>query len=158
MSENNSDQLYEKYRPIASLWKVRIQMLIGISIPVLLFARLALHFFPQPDQVLAIGFLSSEHPLHIVGFALAVSAGIELAYMLFTPGPDEAIEPLILGLAAAVLMLASEKDIARFEVATSVLVFTACIGFLFWVRKTYILQAETKDIKSDGPAPGGPSA
>ena len=32
---------------------------------------------------------------------LAISAGIELAYMLFTDGPDEAIEPPILGITSA---------------------------------------------------------
>src|SRR5215213_6239241 len=45
--------------------------------------------------------------LEHIGEALAFSAAIDLAYMLFTPGPDEAIEPVIIGIAATVLILVS---------------------------------------------------
>ena len=31
-----------------------------------------------------------------------------MAFMLFTPGPDEAVEPIIVGLAATILILASQ--------------------------------------------------
>jgi hypothetical protein len=37
-----------------------------------------------------------------------VSTAIELGYMLFTSGPDEAVEPLILGIAGAALLVLSE--------------------------------------------------
>jgi hypothetical protein len=37
-----------------------------------------------------------------------MSAALDLAYMLFTEGPDEAVQPLIVGIAAAVLISVSE--------------------------------------------------
>jgi hypothetical protein len=66
-----------------------------------------------------------------------VSAGIELAYMLFTPGPDEAVEPLILGLASAALLTASKDSLG---VPDAAVIGIACLAMalLFYVRKKYI--------------------
>lgn len=36
------------------------------------------------------------HVIAVIATALAVAAALELAYTLFTPGPDEAIDPLML--------------------------------------------------------------
>ncbi|WP_367155644.1 hypothetical protein [Methylomonas sp. HYX-M1] len=157
----SAGELYKKYGPRAALWKVRLQMLIGLTIPLLLFAKLALCLSLDPEAVPVIGALDSKHPLHIVGYALAISAGVELAHMLFTPGPDEAVEPLILGLSAAVLLLISEADLARFELAISVLTFTGCITLLFWVRRQFVTSSQDGaqlGAQSDDPASGGPSA
>lgn len=150
--EEHDHPLYRKYGPKALVWKIRLQMLIGFAIPPLLFANLALHFFSDPTLVPVLGFLAAEHPLQIVGYALGVSAGVELAYMLYTPGPDEAIEPLILGLAGAVLLLVSETNGARFGIAFSVLVFTGGIGFLFWVRQEFVLRKKVLPTQPDAPA------
>lgn len=160
--QNDMHPLYKKYKPVAKLWKVRLQMLVGAAIPLLLFVRLMLYFSSSPGEIFVLGVLADQHPLHIVSYALAISAGIELAYMLFTPGPDEAVEPLILGLAAAVLLLVSEKDLADFELAWSVLVFTACIGFLFWIRSRFAVLHDGGDdqqlAQDDDPASGGTAA
>lgn len=45
-----------------------------------------------------------------IGVGLAAAAALELAYTLFTPGPDEALDPLMLAVAAALLI-----QIARIE-------------------------------------------
>jgi hypothetical protein len=50
--------------------------------------------------------LSSNFLLY-VGEILAFSAAVDLAYMLFTPGPDEAIDPVIIAVSAAILILVS---------------------------------------------------
>jgi hypothetical protein len=47
---------------------------------------------------------ASEVVLTDIGFALAAAAVVELAYTLFTHGPDEALNPLILGVGAAILI------------------------------------------------------
>ncbi|MEC6823973.1 hypothetical protein VXS02_11080 [Photobacterium piscicola] len=62
--------------------------------------------------------------------ALAISAGIELSYMLFTDGPDEAIEPLMLAIAAAAFYTVSESPEnsgAMFGYAVSILVLMVCL-------------------------------
>jgi hypothetical protein len=78
--------------------------------------------------------------LTIVGYALQFSAGTELAYMLFTPGPDEAIEPLIFGLAATALIEISDGNNETYKSALLLLVLVASVGFLFWVRERFILE------------------
>jgi hypothetical protein len=42
--------------------------------------------------------------LNGIGIGLAAAAAIELAYTLFTDGPDEALDPLMLGLASTLLL------------------------------------------------------
>src|SRR3712207_34256 len=45
-----------------------------------------------------------------VGVGLAAAAVGELAYTVVTPGPDEALNPVMLGLAAAILLLIGGLD------------------------------------------------
>jgi len=135
--EEKKHILYKECQPIAITCKIALQMFIGIAIIILLVLKLILHLTGEPDVEILV-LLVNHHPLKMVGYALAISAGIELAYMLFTPGPDEAVEPLILGLSSAILLVITEKDIVSYEVALTVLVFTASIGFMFWVRKKFI--------------------
>jgi len=134
---NDNHPLYEKWKPIALRVKITIQMLIGLAILALLILKLAL----QAIDIQHVHFLTQltrNHPLQIVGYALAISACVELAYMLYTPGPDEAIEPLILGMSSAILIVISKKHIVGYDVALTILVLTAGIGFLFWVRKQFV--------------------
>ena len=136
-SSNNEDYLYEKVKPWARNCKICIQMFIGFSIVILLIGKMVSHFTGDLGWWL-FDTLINSHPLQIVGYALAVSAGIELAYMLYTPGPDEAIEPLILGLASAILLVISAETVVGFDIAVTILVFTGGVGFLFWVKQRFI--------------------
>lgn len=74
--------------------------------------------------------------LTLVGRSLAYSAGLELAYMLLTPGPDEAIDPIIIGLAASILVIISDEN---FDSADKVIVPIAClaIGFLLCLKRYF---------------------
>ena len=56
-----------------------------------------------PTLLAIVDFLSRRNVLEIVGEGLALSAGIELIYMLFTDGLDETVDPLIIGTASAIL-------------------------------------------------------
>jgi len=55
------------------------------------------------------------NPLDMVAYALFFSSGIELAYMLFTPDPDEVLDPLMMGLAATVLLGVSKMDFSNVQ-------------------------------------------
>jgi hypothetical protein len=73
-----------------------------------------------------------------IAYALAVAAAIELAYTLFTPGPDEALDPLMLGLSSALLLLVTKggsSPVARFS---GVLIGVAALGALFFIRHRWI--------------------
>lgn len=75
-----------------------------------------------------------------VGKVLAFAAAVDLAYMLITPGPDEAAGPVIIGIAAGMLILVSS---IQFESpyhnlllpSISVLLLALAIAVLFHIRK-----------------------
>jgi hypothetical protein len=102
------DDLYRRYGPVARNLKTLIQMAIGAAA----VAILAAHFgwaaitgdLPRSLHSATTQLLGG------VGVALAAAAVVELAYTLFTPGPDEALDPLMLGLAAALLLLVGGLD------------------------------------------------
>ncbi|MFY8325386.1 hypothetical protein [Pseudoalteromonas sp. ZZD1] len=87
--------------------KVYLQFIIGLLlICVLGFKGLCeiletthlLDYFPETAVVTHILGVDT---FSYIANTLAISAGIELGYMLFTNGPDEAIEPLMLGVTSA---------------------------------------------------------
>jgi hypothetical protein len=111
-------------------------MVIGFAIIVMLPVKLWLLLSPQSSKLFCL--LGSRNPLEITGYALAISACIELAYMLYTEGPDEAVEPLILGFASAALIVSASGSVASFRGAVILVVLVAGISVLFWVKKKYV--------------------
>lgn len=128
--------LYASFGPAAEIIKISLQMLIAAAIIVLLAWKLfyryrwIFHSEPIPD------FFAHNPALWIVGKGLAYSAGVDLAYMLFTPGPDEAIEPLILGIASATLLVVSGD--LEWRNALIVAVLTITLGIAFLIRYRFI--------------------
>ena len=125
--------LYRHAQPGAYLAKIILQMAIGagaaFKIGVLVLGGTA-------DAPWSVEFgLATEQTLAIIGGALAVAAAIELAYTLFTPGPDEALDPLMLGLSAALLLLMS-KDTPQFVPQfVAALIGVVALGVLFQIRR-----------------------
>jgi hypothetical protein len=106
-------KLYTTLRPWAERVKIVLQFLIGIGLVLLLLVKLIpwlCTLIPWDIVAHRIQHLITLSPLDLVATALAYSAGFELAYTLFTPGPDEAVEPVIMGLAAAMLLEFSKVD------------------------------------------------
>ena len=129
--------LYSKYEPLAQNIKVTAQMWIGAFIVISLVMKVIVEFLGLPDW----GILEKK-PLEIIAFWLAISAGFELAYMLYTKGPDEAVQPLMLGLTSATLLVVSGVDFnnSNWGLAATVSAFVLGIGFLFWVRERFDLK------------------
>ncbi|NKB75982.1 MAG: hypothetical protein GKR96_02800 [Gammaproteobacteria bacterium] len=134
--------LYDRLGGIAEVAKVLAQMSIGVILVAILITKFACQF-PSllscgADWLSYIRYVHQLPTLEIVSKALAYSAGIELAYMLFTPGPDEAIEPLITGTAAAVLYLISKNSTLEIAPAVSVLLFVFALASLFLIKEIFI--------------------
>lgn len=85
-----------------------------------------------------IKHILSTSILALVSQAVMVSAAIELAYMLFTPGPDEAVDPLILGIAGTALLVMSDENTAKTDSmlydSIAVLLFALSLAILFYLR------------------------
>ena len=88
--------LYAVADPPAQWIKALVQMLIGVGTFV---ALIVLIWFPHTRT----GGVA-EFALRIVAIGLALAAVVELTYTLFTDGPDEALDPLILGLSSFLLL------------------------------------------------------
>ena len=134
--------LYDFFAPHFFDLKVLLQMLIGIGIMILLLAKI-LYLF---DVVILEKFVKYK-TLEIVSRGLAYAAGIELGYMLFTPGPDEAIEPLILGLSSALILAISKIEELKLYQATSLIFFILGLGILFIIRRLFINKENNKEKK-----------
>ncbi|WDE01007.1 hypothetical protein [Thalassomonas actiniarum] len=96
-------------------FKTKLQYGVGgyifffIFIKVYVFLGIPLLDIPDFD-LKPISYVLSKDILYLISQSMMVSAAIELGYMLFTPGPDEAVEPLILGIAGTALLVLSDEN------------------------------------------------
>lgn len=137
---NHGHPKYDKWEPRAKTIKICAQMVIGAMLVLLLVTKFLFHLIncPYPSCLSYIQAIHSLKTLEIVSFALAYSAGVELAYMLYTPGPDEAIEPLIIGAAATLLCTISQTESLNVQTVTSILLLVFAIAGLFLLKEFFI--------------------
>ena len=142
--------LYKLAEPWMESCKIFLQFFIGFSLVLLLVIK-ALYFFLHLFFHLHLAPMDSLvalDTLELVAKALAYSAGIELAYMLFTDGPDEAIEPVIMGLAAAILLGLSKLLQPDFLQACGVIILVLALGALFIIRQ-YTIEKWGNELSSE---------
>lgn len=81
----------------------------------------------------------AELALRVAAGGLALAAVVELTYTLFTEGPDEAIDPLILGLSSFVLLKISDpKTDLTLSNAGTIALLVLALGVLFLIRDRFI--------------------
>ena len=130
--------LYKSVQPFAEAVKGYIQIGIGIAV-IVIFAQ---QWVSQDS-----GHFDIIHSaLKVVGYGLAVSAAVELAYTFFTKGPDEALDPLILGVSAFTLIALSAIDPPQLSTkyAIAISLFALAILLLFFARR-FLLEVEEGD-------------
>ena len=119
-----------------------LQMLVGIGAT--LDIGIQVHRFVNDSADLIPPLLSTVIVIHVIAYALAVAAAIELAYTLFTPGPDEALDPLTLGLSSGLLLLITTDTSKELTVAmkfSGILLGVLALGILFLIRR-YLLSKD----------------
>ena len=130
---------------------VAFQMLIGAGLIVAL-GWYAVHNVGLKDfttQKFAKGIFD------MAGAFLAASTVVELGWLLFTPGPDEALDPVILALATATLILAGQLTDANqngIEVV-AIVVTTSLLLVLLGARRTLIDQLSARRRSRTKPKP-----
>ena len=146
----------ERRGQIAYSFKVILQGVIGVGIVLLLSAKLIylfssgwLPWLDCPVMTVVKQLVTTFQTLEIVSHGLAYAAGVELAYMLFTPGPDEAVEPLILGLAAAILASTSKITGPNVKSAFGIGISVAALAGLFVLRALFTPEVNGKPPVSD---------
>jgi hypothetical protein len=125
--------------------KATLQMLVGVyALGWLVWAFL---LSPHMHNCAAI----SQHPaatgpqfcyyipparvaFQIIADALGAATVIRLVYTLFTPGPDEALDPVLLAIATALLFQLGSVESFRWQDGLAVLLYGAALSVPFAVR------------------------
>jgi hypothetical protein len=117
-----------------------VQGLIGLVILAIVVLKFSSIIWQFIGWGLLFSSLKGVRILELVGAALGFSAAMDLAYMLYTEGPDEAVQPVIVGLAATILMFvsATKPEDLGWQTALTVLLLAVTIALLFYVRDTHI--------------------
>jgi len=100
-----------------------------------------LHDWTIQNPHLTIGH-AKKITLQDIGFALALAAAVELAYTLYTHGPDEALDPLMLGLSAALLLQLGEANSLKWAEGLAMLLYACALAVLFAERRRLADQEE----------------
>lgn len=137
--------LYRKAKPWAFGVKVFLQMIVGVGAVI----DIAWHVEQSvaTHKNAAPFFPDITTSVKVVASALAVAAAIELAYTLFTPGPDETLEPLMLGLSSGILFLITEngdKNLSLPAQFSAVLLGVFALGVLFFIRHRFLRDDDEK--------------
>jgi hypothetical protein len=128
--------VYEMVQDYAYPIKAILQMAIGV-IAVALVGWEFLHESPLPTKAATSLLLDG------IGVGLAAAAVVELAYTLFTAGPDEALDPLMLAVSAALLIQLGGLELGiAFEEATGLLALGVLLAVLFGTK---LMLAERHD-------------
>ena len=139
--ENNQCGLYSIAEPKAKKIKILIQMAIGIGVAFLIVIEMISLIYPEVRNIVPpkINILISKNILEMVSLGLGAATAIELAYMLFTDGPDEAVDPLIMGIASFVLAQLSDSN---FEIQKGIGIFfiVILIPILFIVKNKFLTK------------------
>jgi hypothetical protein len=141
------DRIYDHVEAPAGTLRALIQMVIGVSAFVLAAVSLIAQFKRHtPTEYLADNALIADladTALTIVGVALGVSAVIELAYTLFTHALDEAIDPVILGIAAFILIkISKEEPTLEVKYTLPILLLAGAILVLFLARRLLGIKSD----------------
>jgi DNA-binding XRE family transcriptional regulator len=127
--------LYHKVQPPAEAIKGYIQIGIGIAVIIVFAWRCVSH---PPGE-----FNIAQEALRLVGYGLAASAAVELAYTFFTKGPDEALDPLILGVSSFTLIALSRIDPPRLKTGDTIPIsLLALVILLLFLARRFLLEVE----------------
>jgi hypothetical protein len=126
--------------------KAVVQMVIGVGTVI---AVAVLVWFPN----LRTGGVA-ELALRTVASGLALAAVVELTYTLFTEGPDEALDPLILGLSSFILLKISDPTTGlTVSNAGTFALLVLALAALFVVREQFIEKPKRERARAEGKDP-----
>jgi Ca2+/Na+ antiporter len=146
---NRKVDIYDTPGPFVKNIKITMQMFIGVGLVGLIFLK-TLHLFSFHQDFLNtafpfLNFVYQQRMLELVGLTLAYSSAIDLAYTLFTPGPDEAVDPLITGLAATILLFISKSSSFDLTETAGIVFLVLALAGLFLIKKAFVSKKEGAD-------------
>jgi hypothetical protein len=138
---NDEDFVYDKVGALAQNIKAVAQMVVGAA----LFGLLLIHALEFLHSHLNLLYsLQKIGILRLVSYGLMYAAGIELCFMLYTKGPDEAVAPVILSIAGAILLILSD-DSFDWKDGLIVPLLVGSMAILFYLSETFIEPRDAKE-------------
>jgi hypothetical protein len=154
-SERHTDRraehwLYHKWQKPARTVKICLQMIVGVLTVVAVVAAIVISTTQLARRNGSIGNVTTEI-FSVTAAGLAAAAVIELAYALYTPGPDEALDPLILGVSSTFLFLASKSPSLNWQFGVAGVLFAVTLYGLLKVKERFkkILTSDDGDAEPE---------
>lgn len=141
----------------AYLIKVICQMLTGLGIAIALIVKVYMFVLTDYQCVADENTLGNRircgDTLAIMAYGLALSAGFEMAFRMFREGIAGAIDPLIVGVCSAFLLIISSLslDNASWQVAMLLASLTLSVAALLFCRERLNAQPRTDTVQDSEP-------
>ena len=141
LENSPATNLYRFAARPAYLIKVICQMLTGLGIAIALIAKVYMFVLTDYQCAADINTLGNRircgNTLAIMAYGLALSAGFEMAFRMFREGIAGAIDPLIVGVCSAFLLIISSLslDNASWQVAMLLASLTLSVAALLFCRE-----------------------
>jgi hypothetical protein len=130
-------KLYGRWQPQAESLKVIGQMVVGLLTVIGVAVAVIIQSVHPITASGAAEKLTAE-VFAVTAAGLAAAAALELAYTLFTPGPDEALNPLLLGVSSTFLFLAVKSIRLDWQFGFSSAFFAAALYGLFKIKERFV--------------------
>jgi len=139
-------RLYRFFSRPAYLVKVICQMLLGFGLAIALITKVYMFVLTDYQCMADTNSLGNSirctDTLAIMAYGLALSAGFELAYRMFSEGIHGAIDPLIVGVSSAFLFIVSSLSLesVNWQIALLITSLTLTVGALLYCRERFRLH------------------
>ena len=151
-SKNTDRKTLKEISGAANNFQFRLQKIIFLALVIVLLSKGFFEmlqtfgvFTQNPYELRSshsyVYYFLEIKTLVYVAAALAISCGIQLAYMLITDGPDEAVDPLMLGVASTILLILSDSNAKDWtsDRSFAVIILVICLPVLFacsrWMQR-----------------------
>jgi hypothetical protein len=131
---------YRQAEPPARFFKSVLQMVIGVATLIAMAVQLARGWSEGRTIV-----QTHQQVLELMGLALILAAAVQLLYCLYVPGPGEVLDPLALGIAAALLFQLAKVQALDAQQAAAAILYVVALGGLLAIRGSLVKVCRHKD-------------
>ena len=132
----------------ARLVRMICQMILGAGLAITMILKVYMAVLTDhacvADEVTLGNAIRCSPTLIIMAYALAISAGLDLAYRLFISSFEQTVTPVVLAFGAALLFILGgiSRNGAGWREALVVVAITAALSGMIWIRNWLKQQGE----------------
>lgn len=140
-SPSPADRLRDGAERPARVVLVVCRMILGAGVAVAMILKVYMAVLTDhacvTDTVSLGNAIRCTPTLELMAYALALSAGLDLAYRLFAGSIEQVVTPLMLGLGATFLLVIAGlgAETSKWQAALLILALSVALGGLFYLRE-----------------------